>query len=118
MGGFGVKTGIQAQWLDNETLQFDNVRLLVTSDPKNYGVPSTRERFLLLKAKEQLADYERIAATASARHILELGIWQGGSCVYLLKTFNPEKLVALDLSPPVPALEEYIDEQSLRDHAK
>jgi site-specific DNA-cytosine methylase len=67
MGGFGVTTGIQARWLDNETLQFDDVRLLVTSDPKNYGVPSTRERFLLIARATPAADGERACPISLSR---------------------------------------------------
>jgi hypothetical protein len=59
------------------------------------------ETFTLYKDKvlvDQLDNFLVRQPDFLPRRILELGIWDGGSAIFWFKVFNPEKLVALDIS--------------------
>lgn len=102
------------RWIDVKNIEIDGVRFFVEYDPAVYlKFNSTPSYFLLLKAHTQIARYEALAKTREFKNILELGIWQGGSCVFFQKLFRPEKHVALEKSEDPEALRQYIKEQSL-----
>lgn len=53
--------------------------------------------------------YEDLASGFSPRSILELGIFQGGSHVFLDKVFKPRRTSAVEISPqPAAPLLEYL----------
>ncbi|MGZ4808054.1 MAG: glycoside hydrolase family 99-like domain-containing protein [Thermoanaerobaculia bacterium] len=55
--------------------------------------------FAFYKTKALVDQYERFwsAQTVRPRHMLEIGIWDGGSTVFWQEHLHPEKLVAIDL---------------------
>jgi predicted O-methyltransferase YrrM len=71
--------------------------------------PSTAQVFTILKSEPYLRVYEDLASSFSPRSILELGIFQGGSYVFLDKLFKPCRMSAVDIRPqPVAALSQYV----------
>ena len=71
--------------------------------------PSTSEAFTIMKSEPYLRVYEELASDFSPRSILELGIFQGGSYVFLEKLFRPRRMSAVEISPrPVVALLQYL----------
>ena len=71
--------------------------------------PSTSEAFTILKSEPYLRVYEDLASIFSPRSILELGIFQGGSYVFLDKLFKPRRMSAVDIRPqPVAPLSHYV----------
>jgi len=76
--------------------------------PKDHR-PSTSAVFTIVKSEPYLRVYEELASGFSPRSILELGVFQGGSYVFLDKLFKPRRMSAVDIRPkPVKALLEYI----------
>jgi predicted O-methyltransferase YrrM len=77
--------------------------------------PSTSEAFTIVKNEPYLRVYEHLAAGLSPRSILELGVFQGGSYVFLDKLFKPRRMSAVEISPkPVEPLLEYISRNENR----
>jgi len=71
--------------------------------------PSTTEAFTIVKNEPYLRVYEDLASGFSPRSILELGIFQGGSYVFLDKLFKPRRMSAVEISPqPVAPLLYYL----------
>jgi len=71
--------------------------------------PSTAEIFTIVKNEPYLRVYEDLASGFSPRSILELGIFQGGSYVFLDKLFEPSRMSGVEIgSEPVPPLLDYI----------
>src|SRR5213596_4159466 len=71
--------------------------------------PSTAEIFTIVKNEPYLRVYEDLASGFSPRSILELGIFQGGSYVFLDKLFKPRRMSAVEISPkPVAPLLRYV----------
>ena len=59
---------------------------------------SNSEAFTIAKNEPYLRIYEDLASVFSPRSILELGIFQGGSYVFLDKLLNPRRMSAVDIS--------------------
>ena len=71
--------------------------------------PSTAEAFTIAKNEPYLRVYEDLIAGFSPRSILELGIFQGGSYVFLDKLFKPRRMSAVDIrAKPVAPLLDYV----------
>ncbi|TDG11588.1 hypothetical protein E2F43_17900 [Seongchinamella unica] len=82
---------------------------------------STTDEYFLQKDAAMIDVYEGLFASLQPRRIVELGIWQGGSCVFFHALARPEKLVAIELSTQrIAALDSYITDgcrqQSLVPH--
>jgi len=77
--------------------------------------PSNAEAFTIAKNEPYLRVYQDIASSFSPRSILELGIFQGGSYVFLDKLFNPGRMSGVDISgEPVQALCHYVADRQNR----
>jgi cephalosporin hydroxylase len=77
--------------------------------PKQERRPSTLQSFTIVKNEPYLRVYESLASTFTPRSILELGIFQGGSYVFLDKLFRPRRMSAVEISPrPVEPLLHYV----------
>jgi len=75
---------------------------------------SEGNEFLLMKAKNFLGHYTSLRPE-ECRKVLELGVYQGGSFVFLDQLLKPEKISALELSTtPIPALDEYVEKNAGR----
>jgi predicted O-methyltransferase YrrM len=76
----------------------ENFLIEVRVPPKDRR-SSTQERFTIAKSEPYLRVYENLASSFSTRSILELGVFQGGSYVFLDKLFNPRRMSAVEISP-------------------
>ena len=77
--------------------------------PEKDRRPSTCEAFTIVKNEPYLRVYEELASAFSPRSILELGIFEGGSYVFLDKLFKPCRMSAVEISPkPVAPLWDYL----------
>lgn len=86
----------------------ENFVIEVAVPPKDRR-PSTSETFTIVKNEPYLRVYEDLAAGFSPRSILELGIFQGGSYVFLDKLFKPRRMSAVEIgSKPVVPLLDYL----------
>ena len=76
---------------------------------------SNSEAFTIAKNEHYLRIYEDLASVFSPRSILELGIFQGGSYVFLDKLLNPRRMSAVDISEqPVAPLLQYVADKEGR----
>lgn len=77
--------------------------------------PSTSDAFTIVKNEPYLRVYEDLASGFSPRSILELGIFQGGSYVFLDKLFKPRRMSAIDIrQKPVEPLLDYVSHSENR----
>src|SRR6266436_4809387 len=83
--------------------------------PEKDRRPSTSDAFTIVKSEPYLRVYEDLASVLSPRSILELGIFHGGSYVFLDKLFKPRRMSALDIRPqPVEPLLHYVSRNENR----
>ena len=96
------------------SLDGENFVIEIGAAPKDSRA-STSEAFTILKSEPYLRVYEQLASSFSPRSILELGIFQGGSYVFLDKLFKPRRMAAVDISPrPVAPLSHYVADKEGR----
>jgi len=83
--------------------------------PSKERRPSSSAVFTIVKNEPYLRVYEDLASNFSPRSILELGIFQGGSYVFLDKLFKPRRMSAVEISPkPVAPLLQYVADKEGR----
>jgi SAM-dependent methyltransferase len=107
------------QWLDDHTLDFGDVQLDLDYSPSLLTKVSTKERFVLGKAASMIHNLVDLLKDEQVKHMMDLGIYKGGSCVLYERLFQPEKLVAIDIATtPEAALAEYIQQHNLTHRVK
>ena len=101
-------------WSDDRTFRFDDAEYLCR--PFGNRVPSTSDRFCILKPRWSVELYEKMLTELAPRNVVEVGIYDGGSTALFAGLAQPHKLVAIDVKTTAsPALEEYLDARRLRD---
>jgi hypothetical protein len=96
------------EWENSTDFAINGYRFTMDYQHGGSKVKSEEKRFLLMKAGNFLEHYTSLDPK-ECRTVLELGVYQGGSFVFLDQLLRPEKLSAIELnSAPVPALDEYV----------
>src|SRR5690242_8622094 len=67
----------------------------------NYAAhKTTASEIVILKGPGFLRQYDPIFESAPAGHVLEFGIFEGGSILYFAHAFPERKFVGVDIRPP------------------
>ncbi|WP_063709781.1 class I SAM-dependent methyltransferase [Bradyrhizobium liaoningense] len=101
-------------WIDDSCFEIDGYR--ITLDWQHGGSPrhSSDRDFIMMKGRDFLDHYTTLV-NRNIEKVLEVGIYQGGSVIFLDKLLRPKKLSAVELSPnKIPALEKYASESEGR----
>ena len=100
------------KWTGKDEFEIDNMKFTIDVQPGPKRRPSTEGNFTLVKTMSYIKDYVALA-DETFPHIMELGLFQGGSLVFFDKMFKPKKLIGLDISPKrIEALDNYISSGS------
>lgn len=103
-------------WLSQDRFSIDGVNFTIDTTHGGARRFSERNNFTIVKSRDFFDRYAKIQGE-NFSHILELGVYQGGSFVFMDKFFKPKKISAIELSTKrIPALDEYVD--STGDRAK
>ena len=95
-----------------KTLSLDGIEFLLDQRDGKDRAQSQDNHFVLVKSDEVIEYYENMKK-APPRTIMEVGVFEGGSLVYMDKLFKPEKIIGLDIRrEPIPALDRYIEKNS------
>src|SRR3984957_2314157 len=103
-------------WISETNFIVDGLELY--GDLKSYAERTTPDRVVILKDARLLRQYMDFLAGHQIDNLFELGIWQGGSPLFYGMATDAKKVVALDLAPKSPALDEIIADQGLSDKVK
>lgn len=97
-------------WKNETDFEIGGYTLTMNYEHGGSKIKSDGNRFLLMKAKNFLEHYLSLDSK-QYRRVLELGIYQGGSFVFLDQLLRPEKISAIELTPtPLPALDKYVSD--------
>jgi hypothetical protein len=104
-------------WTSDHQFELGGQRFALESGETLGATRSTTDRFVLGKVPSMVDRFvAQNSGRSDARHVVELGIFQGGSVALIQEVCRPQRLVAIDLNPePVAPLEAYIDGHGLRD---
>ena len=106
------------EWTQKNRFRIRDTRFRAISFGMNQR-QSTVDEFVMQKSDWMLERYQRLVEQLQPKHIFELGIWRGGSCVFFHELAQAKKLVAVDISDQrIDAVDDYIKlrgfERSLR----
>lgn len=107
------------EWSESDTcLTIKGQRFSLGTSPESYlEGRSSAESLVLAKNRSMLERFEQLSRDHGPwRHIVDLGIYKGGSTAFLALAFEPERVSAFDWeAQPVEALEQVLDDRGLRD---
>ena len=83
------------QWLDDERLIVGDTRFSLSED-RSDSVESEPDEFALLKTRWMIDAFMR-EVPERVENVIDLGIFRGGSILFLHEMFRPRRLVGLDL---------------------
>lgn len=101
-------------WISGTEFEIGGYTIRMHYEHGGSKLKSEGKQFLLMKAKNFLPHYTSLSPS-EYRRVLELGVYQGGSFVFLDQLLKPERISALELSTtPIPALDAYVSENADR----
>lgn len=95
-------------WINESSFDMDGYRITLDWQHGGSKRASSDRDFTMMKGRDFLSHYTDLQNTGIEK-VLEVGIYQGGSVVFLDKLLNPKKLSAIELSKtPIPSLDKYV----------
>lgn len=95
-------------WLSPNRFSVDGMNFTIDITYGGSKRLSEPDDFTIVKSLDFFERYEALQGEDFSR-ILELGVYQGGSFVFMDKYYKPKKISAVELSPtPLPALDQYV----------
>lgn len=99
-------------WKDDNTFSIDDILFTIDTTPGSKRRLSEEGNFTLVKPKKYIDEYTDLTKE-EFNHVIELGMFQGGSIVFLDKLFSPKCLIGVEIVPTkLEALESYIEKES------
>jgi predicted O-methyltransferase YrrM len=83
------------QWLSDEQLLVGDTHFSLSAD-RSEGVKSEPDEFALLKSRSMIEAFTR-EAPERVEYVIDLGVFKGGSVLFLQEMFEPRRLVGVDL---------------------
>ncbi len=103
-------------WHNDQLAEIDGVLFDVDCGPGSRDKKSTPDRFVLLKYRQMLELVLDWASSCNATHILEVGLYEAGTCAFYQLNLQPAKLASIEANPvPIDAIETFIDKRGLRE---
>src|SRR4029453_17555059 len=101
-------SGRSLPWKGDTQLDFGHVRVELCIPPELYERQSTPGHFILGKSRTMIEAMMAAVAAIPVRNIVDVGVYKGGSIVFLNEAFRPQRLVGIEFNrTDVPALREY-----------
>lgn len=103
-------------WISETKFVVDGLEFY--GDLKSYSERTTPDRVVILKDSRLLRQYLEFLSTNKVDNLFELGIWQGGSPLFYATATDAKRIVALDLAPENPVLNQIIARRGLSERLK
>jgi predicted O-methyltransferase YrrM len=103
-------------WVSETNFVIDGLHFV--GDLQSYAERTAPDRVVILKYSSLLRQYMDFLAAHKVDNLFELGIWQGGSPLFYAMATDVKKVVALDLAPPNPVLDEIAARHGVSDRLK
>ncbi|WP_141245807.1 class I SAM-dependent methyltransferase [Mesorhizobium sp. WSM3862] len=95
-------------WINKSSFEIDGYRITLDWAAGGSKRASSERNFTMMKGRDFIDHYTALENTGIEK-VLEVGVYQGGSVVFLDRLLRPKKLSAIELSQEaVPALDTYV----------
>ncbi len=96
------------KWIDATSFEVGGNRITMDYAHGGSKRASVNNNFTIMKSREFLTHYLELVG-GNYKKVLELGVYQGGSFVFLDGILRPDKISAIEISDvPIPALDGYV----------
>jgi Methyltransferase domain len=110
----GGDMAMALNWLDRSSFEIGGYTITLDYEIGGSKLKSSARNFTIMKAPSFL-DHYTVLKSEGFKKILELGVYQGGSFVFLDQLLKPEKFSAVEISSvPIPALDTYVSNNADR----
>jgi hypothetical protein len=104
-------------WKSDTLLDFGHAKVELCIPPELYERQSTPGHFILGKSRTMVEAMMAAVAGISIDNVVDVGVYKGGSVVFLNEVFRPQRLVGVDSNPAdSPPLREYCSAADRRGH--
>lgn len=95
-------------WINGTVLDFGGVKVELCVPPELYERRSARDHFILGKSRSMIDAMMAAVSGIPVANIVDVGVYKGGSVVFLNEAFQPRHLVAIDSNTAgIPPLRDY-----------
>lgn len=106
-------------WVSETLIDFNGIQVELCEPPDLYDRQSSENHLILGKPRWMVDELLEITETLDARMIIDVGVYKGGSVVFLNEVFRPEKLVGIERNPvDIPALTQYCNDPARIDRIR
>lgn len=106
-------------WVSETLIDFNGVQVELCVPPELYDRQSSENHFILGKSKSMIEEMMKRTEALEVRTVVDVGVYKGGSVVFLNEVFGPEKLVAIERNPTdIPALTNYCNDPARIDRLR
>lgn len=104
----GMDGLLMINWIDESCFDLDGYRITLDWQHGGSKRPSSDHDFTMMKGRDFLPHYTELVGTGIEK-VLEVGVYQGGSVIFLDRLLRPKKLSAVELTATqIPALDRYV----------
>lgn len=108
------KMSVTLNWLNDSSFEIGGYTINIDYAHGGSQRKSSGRDFTIMKTRN-FFDHYTVLKSENFRKVLELGVYQGGSVVFLDQFLKPEKFSAIEISTvPIPALDAYISKTAGR----
>ena len=101
-------SGRSLPWKGDTQIDFGDVTVELCVPPELYERISSPGRFILGKSRAMIEAMMAAVAAIPVRNIVDVGVYKGGSIVFLNEAFSPNRLIGIEYNTAeIPALREY-----------
>lgn len=101
-------------WINESSFDMDGYRITLDWAHGGSQLKSSDRDFTMMKSRDFFRHYTELVDTGIEK-VLEVGVYQGGSVVFLDKLLKPKKLCAIELSSTrIPSLDRYAESSNGR----
>jgi hypothetical protein len=106
-------------WINETLIDFDGVQVELCEPPELYDRQSSEKHLILGKPRWMVDAMLEATETLDTRMMIDVGVYKGGSVVFLNEVFRPEKLIAIERNPAdIPALKKYCNDPTRSDRLR
>ena len=108
MSAFGVNHRMRPrlEWLGSDSFRIGALQFHCSI--ASHDSRTVVGRIVLLKPKAFIHTYIELLERLQAKNVLEFGIWQGGSALFMAAMGKLDRLVGIDIEEPLPDLEKIL----------
>lgn len=94
------------EWLGSDSFRIGALQFHCSIG--SYDRRTVEGRIILLKPKAFIHAYIELLERLQAKNVLEFGVWQGGSALFMAAMGKLDRLVGIDIEEPLPDLEKIL----------